>query len=317
MPQKTDTITAIAPASVANVSVGFDIFGFSVPILYDAITATKISEKGNVEISSISGTTTNLPFDAEKNTAGFAAHKLLDELDVDFGVTLKIEKGIPLGSGLGGSAASAVAAVTAINGLLEKPLDKGRLLKYALMGESIASGSVHGDNVSASLFGGLICFRNNNPESQYGGKVLQIPFPNIFCVLLHPDIVIETKIARSIIKPQISLKDHVMQNMFLSSFLVGCYTNDLGLIAESLHDIIIEPQRAHLIPKFGELKAKTMESGAIAFGISGAGPSMFAFCKSEKTIAKITNNIEIIKSELPYNLDIYSSQIDTRGSYIP
>jgi homoserine kinase len=200
---------------------------------------------------------------------------MVQDLKLDFGFELAIEKGIPLGSGLGGSAASAVAGVVAANALLPKSLTKLEQLKFALKGEQVASGSRHVDNIAPSLFGGLVLTVGiDNPN------VKQIPVPpTVRCVLVHPHMVLNTREARSILSKTVALSDVIWQTANISGFITGCFTGDLQLIRESLEDVIIEPQRQVLIPGFPAVKQGAMSNGALGCSISGAGPTIFAWCE--------------------------------------
>lgn len=268
--------TAFAPASVGNVGVGFDILGHSVAALGDRVRVVRRSERG-VAIRSITGVVADLPLAAEKNTAGMAVLALARELELPFGFEIEIEKGIPLGSGLGGSAASAVAAVVAAAALVEEPLDRTRLLKFAMQGEAVASGSVHVDNIAPSLFGGLVLTVGiDNPF------VKQVPVPeSVRCVLVHPHMVLATREARAILGKSVALSDVIWQQANLAGFLAGCYTSDLPLIRESLLDVVIEPQRQVLIPGFVAVKQAALAAGALGGSISGAGPTVFAWAEQQ------------------------------------
>jgi homoserine kinase len=270
-----NSVTAFAPASIGNVAVGFDVLGHSFQTIGDRVTARRIEER-TVRIVSISGTATDLPKDPEHNTAGMAVLSMVRDLNLDFGFELSIEKGIPLGSGLGGSAASAVAGVVAANALLPKALDKLALLKFAMKGEAVASGSVHVDNIAPSLYGGLVLTVGiENPN------VKQIPVPsNVRCVLVHPHMMLSTRAAREILNRSIDLSNVIWQTANLAGFLTGCFTGDLHLIRESLEDVIIEPQRQVLIPGFKAVKEGAMSNGALGCSISGAGPTVFAWCEA-------------------------------------
>ncbi len=268
--------TAFAPASVGNVAVGFDVLGHSFQAIGDRVTAKRLPTR-EVRIARIHGSVSELPLDPEKNTAGMAVLSMVRDLGLDFGVELTIEKGIPLGSGLGGSAASAVAAVVATNALLPRSLDKLELLKFAMKGEAVASGSVHVDNIAPSLYGGLVLTVGiDNPN------VKQIPVPpQVRCVLVHPHMTLSTRAAREILNRSIDLSYVIWQSANLAGFLTGCFTNDLRLIRESLEDVIIEPQRKVLIPGFQAVKDGAMQHGALGCSISGAGPTVFAWCEQE------------------------------------
>lgn len=268
--------TAFAPASVGNVAVGFDVLGHSFQSIGDRVTARRLPEK-TVRIAAISGSNADLPTDPARNTAGMGVLSMVQDLNLDFGVELSIEKGIPLGSGLGGSAASAVASVVATNALLAQPLDNLQLLKFAMKGEAVASGTVHVDNIAPSLFGGLVlCVGIDNPN------VKQIPVPaTVRCVLVHPHMMLATRAAREILNRSIELSNVIWQAANLAGFLTGCFTSDIQLIRESLEDVIIEPQRKALIPGFQAVKEGAMTNGALGCSISGAGPTVFAWCEEQ------------------------------------
>lgn len=268
--------TAFAPASIGNVAVGFDVLGHSFQTIGDRVSAKRVAEPG-VRIVSISGTVSDLPKEPERNTAGMAVLSMVRDLKLDFGIELSIEKGIPLGSGLGGSAASAVAGVVAANALLPTSLSKIELLKFAMKGEAVASGSVHVDNIAPSLYGGLVLTVGiDNPN------VKQIPVPaGVRCVLVHPHMMLSTRAAREILNRSIDLSNVIWQSANLAGFLTGCFTGDLQLMRESLEDVIIEPQRQVLIPGFQAVKAGAMKNGAIGCSISGAGPTIFAWCEQQ------------------------------------
>ncbi len=309
-------VIARAPASVANVIVGFDLLGFSIPIMYDEVKIRKIDR--GVRINSIHGVTTQIPRHAPDNTAGFALLKMIETENLDFGFEIDILKGIPLGSGLGGSAASAVAAVVAANELLEQKLPKSKLFQYAIQGESVASGNFHGDNIGASLYGGLIgCINKGDINDFRKMEITSIPFPDtIRVVVAHPNFVLKTKEAREIIKPTVSLQDYVKQSMNLASFIIGCFKDDINIFKSSLEDIIIEPQRSQLILEFKTLKGIAMDNQAIGFSISGAGPTMFALCESLDQATAINSKFKDDKLNLEHKLDTWVTEIDRKGAYV-
>jgi homoserine kinase len=264
--------TAFAPGSVGNVAVGFDILGFSVDAVGDRVTVRRSAGPG-VAIESVRGIAGDLPREAARNTAGQALLAMAEALSLPFGFTLEIEKGIPLGSGLGGSAASAVGAVVAANALLDIPCDKLELLKFAMQGEAVASGALHVDNVSPSLFGGLVLTVGVDHP-----RVKQIPVPpGVRAILLHPHLVLTTREARGILRGTVTMSDFVWQTANLAGFISGCYTNDLDMIRASFEDVVIEPQRETLIPGFAGVRAAALAAGALGCSISGAGPAMFAW----------------------------------------
>lgn len=272
--------TAFAPASVGNVAIGFDILGFAVDALGDRVTVTRRDPPG-VVISAIRGVVGDLPLEPERNTAGRALLAMQEALQPNFGFQMEIDKGIPLGSGLGGSAASAVAAVVAANALLPAPVSKLELLKFAMQGEAVASGSLHVDNISPSLFGGLtLTVGIDNP------RVKQIPVPaGVKAVIVHPHMFLSTKQARAILSRTVTLSDFVWQTANLAGFISGCYTDDLDMIRASFEDVVIERQRQALIPGFSEVRQASMAAGALGCSISGAGPTMFAWALESRASA--------------------------------
>jgi homoserine kinase len=302
--------TAFAPASVGNVAVGFDVLGHSFQTIGDKVTARRIAQPG-VVISSIGGLVSDLPREPEKNTAGMAVLSMVRDLNLDFGIELAIEKGIPIGSGLGGSAASAVAGVVAANALLPTSLSKLELLKFAMKGEAVASGAVHVDNIAPSLFGGLVLTVGiDNPN------VKQIPVPpSVRCVLVHPHMMLSTKAAREILNRSIDLSNVIWQSANLAGFLTGCFTGDLRLIRESLEDVIIEPQRKVLIPGFQEVKDGAIRNGALGCSISGAGPTVFAWC-DEPDAAAIRDAMVAGFAAHKLDSDAWISTLDPDGARV-
>ena len=265
--------TAFAPASVGNVGVGFDILGHTIAGPGDRVTVRRVSERG-VRIVAIRGCETPLPTVAERNTAGVALIALGNALALPFGFEIEIDKGIPYGSGMGGSAASAVAALVAANALLDRPLAAQALYPFALDGEAIASGGRHGDNVGAMLLGGLVLATAD--------RLVPIPVPrHIYCVLVHPHAVLETRAARAALGGTYELSTFVAQSANLAQLLAGCFTGDTALIQKGLDDVLIEPRRMALIPGFSRVKKAALDCGALGASISGAGPSVFAWCDSE------------------------------------
>lgn len=302
--------TAFAPASIGNVAVGFDVLGHSFQTIGDRVTASRSSEPG-VRITSIGGSVSDLPREPEKNTAGMAVLSMVRDLQLDFGIDLAIEKGIPLGSGLGGSAASAVAGVVAANALLARPLTQLELLKFAMKGEAVASGAVHVDNIAPSLFGGLVLTVGiDNPN------VKQIPVPpSVRCVLVHPHMMLSTRAAREILNRSIDLSNVIWQSANLAGFLTGCFTGDLRLIGESLEDVIIEPQRKVLIPGFQAVKDGAMRNGALGCSISGAGPTVFAWCE-ERNAPAIRDAMVAGFAAHQLDSDAWISSLDPAGARI-
>jgi homoserine kinase len=266
--------TAAAPASVGNVGVGFDVLGHALVGPVDRVTVER-HEAPEVHILGIEGVVSGLPLEAERNTAGRALLELRDRLELAHGFALRIEKGIPLGSGMGGSAASCVAALVAASALLDRPVPMDVLYRCALAGESAASGAEHGDNVGPMLLGGLALA---TPE-----RLVPIPVPDgLTCVLVHPHQVLETRTARAVLERPFELSQFVEQSANLALVLAGCFRNDLDCIRAGLRDVLVEPLRAPLVKGFAPVKAAALEEGALGASISGGGPSVFAWCTRDR-----------------------------------
>lgn len=319
---KKNKSIAFAPASVGNVAVGFDILGFSLDIAGDYVTVERISEK-KIIIDRIFGKVCDLPIEPKNNTAGVGLEYLIKDLNLNFGFKVTIEKGIPLGSGMGGSASSAVAAILAANELLDNPLTTQEMLSYAVIGEKAASGSYHSDNVAPSLIGGLVYSSINLEKNRFDGREFpvvdahQIPIPNdIFIILVHPLIVLETQKARGVLKKEILLSQHIQQSGRLAGFICGCYSNNMDLLKRNLKDDLIEPQRAHLIPGFNEAKKAALNEGAIGCSISGAGPSVFAWAENKNQAEKIQQ--ALVNHFLSFNISsqYWITSISNKGARI-
>lgn len=260
---------AFAPASVGNVGVGFDILGHAIEGVGDTVTVRRIDEPG-VRIHAIRGTTVDLPLGAEDNTAGAALIALRASLDLPFGFEVEIDKGIALGSGMGGSAASCVAALVAANALFPQPLSREALYPFALTGEAVASGGRHGDNLGPMLLGGLVL--------STADRLVPVPVPAAWhSLLVHPDAVLETRRARAALQGHYALGEFVAQSANLALVLSGCYTADAGLVRAGLRDVLVEPRRAGLIAGFAAARDAALDAGAMGASISGAGPSVFAW----------------------------------------
>ncbi len=263
---------AFAPASVGNVAVGFDILGHVITGVGDTVTVRRI-ESHEVRIAAIRGATVDLPLDAPANTAGASLIALHESLALPFGFEVEIEKGIPLGSGMGGSAASCVAALVAANELLDKPLSREALYPFALTGEAVASGGLHGDNLGPMLLGGLVL--------STADRLVRIPVPDAWhSVLVHPDAILETRRARDALKGDYALGDFVAQSANLALVLAGCHAGDAGLVRAGLKDVLVEPRRAPLIAGFDAARQAALDAGAMGASISGAGPSVFGWFES-------------------------------------
>jgi homoserine kinase len=305
-------IKAFAPASIGNVGVGFDIMGLAIEKPGDEVVATASKTPG-LRITNISGDGGKLPYEIEKNTAGVAALRLLEHIgETGRGIELEIHKKMPSGSGLGSSAASAVAAVLAVSELLCTGLDKRALLPFACAGEQLASGSFHADNVAPSLLGGVVLIRDN-PSLD----VHQLPTPKDLCVtVVYPHVEVLTKHARGILKPDISLAQHTRQSANLAAFVIALYSGDLALVGRSLRDEIIEPQRATLIPGFYNVKAAALEAGALGCTISGAGPSMFTLSADRDTAEKIGRAMQAAFARHNIESEVFLSEVNREGAKI-
>jgi homoserine kinase len=302
--------SAFAPASVGNVAIGFDILGFSVGAIGDRATVRRCDDPG-VRIKAIRGVVADLPMEAAKNTAGRALQAMREALALPFGLELELDKGIPLASGLGGSAASAVAAVVAANALLPTPCSKLELLKFAMQGEAVASGSMHVDNIAPSLYGGLVLTVGIDQP-----RVKQIPVPAaVRAVVVHPHMFLSTRQARAILKGSVAMKDFVWQTANLAGFISGCYTDDIDMLRESFEDVVIEPQRAALIPGFGEVRRAAISAGALGCSISGAGPTLFAWCLASHALA-VREAMVVEFSHHGLASDHWTTPIDALGARV-
>ncbi len=283
-----DTASAFAPASVSNVACGFDVFGFAVEHLGDEVAARRTEEPG-VVFSEISGDDGRLPREASRNTAGVAAQATLDRLahhldTAPSGVELSLRKRMPLSSGLGSSAASAVAAAVAVDALFGKVLTCAELLHCALAGERLASGSEHGDNLAPSLFGGFVLVRALRPVPD----VVRLPVPEgLYCALVRPEIEVETHAARDLLGHQVELSRAVRQWANTGALVSALYSNDWALLGRSLEDSIAEPIRGGLVPGFREIKDAALESGALGSSLSGSGPTIFALCRGRDSAEQV------------------------------
>ncbi len=303
-------VKVFAPASVANVACGFDVLGFALEHPGDDIIARPGNQAG-LHIVRITGDQGKLPKSIEKNTAGFAAQKLLEHLGAESeAIELEIHKKMPFGSGLGSSAASAAGAVVAVNELLGRPLCRRDLLPFAVLGEQIADGAYHADNVAPSLLGGIILIRDNETLDFH-----RIPVPaGIKALVIYPHIEILTKQARDLIEPKVELSSMIKQSGNLAGLITGLFTSNFELIERSLIDHIIEPQRSSLIPYFSEVKSVIMQSGALGCSISGAGPSIFALYKNSVNIDTAAESVTAYLSSKQIGSNYYISNINMAGT---
>ena len=305
------TIRAFAPATVANVSCGFDVFGFAVEQPGDEVILTLTDQPG-VRMIRIEGDGGRLPMDAAKNTAGVAVLAFLNSINSSQGVEIVLKKNLPLGSGMGSSAASSVAALVGINHLFGDKLDKKELLPFAMEAERIACGSAHADNVAPSLLGGFVLIRGYDPLD-----VVSIPTPdNLYCTLIHPHLELNTQDSRQVLRMNISLKDAVTQWGNIAGLVAGLMKPDYSLISRSLRDVIAEPIRSLLIPGFDKMKEKAMEQGALGSGISGSGPTIFALSTDNDTARKVGEVIGKEFERIRLNSEIFVSKINPKGAMV-
>ncbi len=301
-----DSIKVFSPASVANLSCGFDVLGLALDTKGDEIAVKKIKEKKIV----IKHTDHyGLPLTVEENVSGKAAHAIMVDLNLDFGFEITTHKNIHPGSGIGSSSASASGTVFAVNKLLDNILTEQQQLHYSLIGEFVASGSYHADNVAPALLGGIILIRGYNPIDY-----VKLPVPkDLWVTVITPKIQIKTYDARRVLKQKVILKNAIQQAGNLAGLVAGFYTSDYELIGRSLVDVLIEPQRAALIPKFNILKKKSMAAGALGTGISGSGPSVFSLCKGQKTAEKVKIVFDSVYKSSGIDYEIIVSKVNEEG----
>lgn len=299
-----------APATIANLGCGFDILGLALHEIGDEIIARKTENAGQVVITKITGAQNKLPYEAEKNTAGMAALSYLKHQKANYGLELEIHKKMPIGSGLGSSSASAVAAVVAANTFSKEPLTRRELLPFAIEGEKVASGSAHADNVAPSLIGGIVLAKSAT-------DIHRIISPkSLIAVVVYPELQVLTKAARAILNPSIGLGDHIQQSANLAGFILGLERSDFGLIKRSLKDLIIEPQRASMIPGFYDVKDAALVNGALGCSISGAGPSVFALCDNSFIANAVAESMVKAFAKHKIEAKSYISLINDEGAKI-
>ena len=299
---RTDVAVAEAYASVGNVGIGFDILGHCVAGAGDRAEVRRTAER-EVRITAIDGVITNLPMAAADNTAGAALLSMIHGLDLPFGFELVLHKGIALGSGMGGSAASCVAAVVAANTLLDEPLAREALYPFALDGEVVASGSRHGDNLGPMLLGGLVLATDK--------RLVRIPVPAEWhCALVHPHVVLETRRARAALAGHYALGEFVAQSANLALVLAGCYRGEAALVREGLSDVLVEPRRAPLIPGFAAVKQAALDHGAMGASISGAGPSVFGWFEDRASAEAASHDMRAAFKTAGHDSDVLVAPVD-------
>ena len=299
---------AFSPASVGNVGVGFDILGHAIEGVGDTVTVRRI-DAPEVRIAAIRGTTVDLPRDAPGNTAGASLIALRAALALPFGFEIEIDKGIPLGSGMGGSAASCVAALVAANALLDTPLSREALYPFALAGEAVASGGRHGDNLGPMLLGGLVLATTEH--------LVKVPVPDAWhSVLVHPEAILETRQARAALQGDYALAEFVAQSANLALVLAGCHAGDAGLVRAGLKDVLVEPRRAPLIVGFAAAKQAALEAGAMGASISGAGPSVFGWFESRAEAEAAAPAIQAAFAAAGFDSQAWVSPINSPGAKV-
>jgi len=305
------SIRAFAPATVANVCCGFDILGFAVDAPGDEVKLT-LRDDALIKITSITGDGGKLPREADRNTAGVAVISFLKSLGKEQGVDIELIKNLPLGSGMGSSAASGVAALVAINHLMGNPYSREQLVPHAMEAERIACGSAHADNVAPSLLGGFVLVRDYQPLD-----VIKISTTEkLYCTLVHPHLELKTEDSRRVLRQSLALKDVITQSGNIAGLMIGLTKPDYALIGRSLKDVIAEPIRSAFIPGFDNLRKVAIESGALGCGISGSGPTIFALSENEAHAVAAGNAIqqEFLKHKL--KSDVYVSKVNQEGARI-
>ena len=306
-----DSVTAFAPATVSNVACGFDVLGFALETPGDEVTARRAA--GGVRIADITGDAGRLPREASRNSAGVAAQALLRAAGENGGVDLTIAKGLPLSSGLGGSAASAVAAVVAVDALIGARLPIDTLLACAFEGERLGAGSAHADNIAPCLYGGFVLVRRANPPD-----IVRLPVPHgLTAVVVHPDLEIETAKARALIGDSVPLADAIRQWANLGAFVDALHRGDFALLSRSLEDAIAEPRRAPLVPGLAAIKQAATDAGALGCSLSGSGPSLFALCRGLETAERVAASMaHAVKQHIGGAPQTYISTIAPHGAQV-
>lgn len=306
-----ESIKVFAPATVANVACGFDIFGFAVDAPGDEVIVRKRIDE-QIIITNITGEEGKLTYDVSKNAVTVPIIKYLQKVGITQGFEVELHKKMPLGSGLGSSSASSVAGVFAVNELLGKPLSAKELLPFSMEGERIACGSAHADNVAPALLGGFVVVRSYSPLD-----VFKVTTPTeLYVTIVHPDIEVNTKDARHILRNEVSMKNTIAQMGNVAGMIAGLMQADYDLISNSMVDFIIEPVRAILIPEFWEVKNAALEAGALGCSISGAGPSIFAFSKGKETAEKVAIAMKASFEKVGIIGESYVSSINQQGPKI-
>jgi len=310
---KYKSVTAYAPASVANVGCGFDIMGFAVEGIGDKVTVSFQPDEDNSNIILTGPFGDVTPSERYKNTAGVAIDAFLHTIGKsNTPIKITLEKNMPLGSGMGSSAASSAAAVFATNHLLGNPLSISELIPFAMEGERIACGTAHADNVAPSLLGGFTLIRSYNPLD-----IISVKCPyDLYATVVHPHIELNTSDSRRILRQEVSVENAIIQSANTAGFMVALIKSDYDLLKRSMSDLLAEPQRIHLIPDFEKIKNTAIQAGAIGCGISGSGPSVFALCRGLATTQLVTKVIQEGFSKIGLFNEAYISSLNAPGSSI-
>lgn len=299
-------LKVFCPATIANISCGFDVLGVALDAVGDEMIVRKTKEKG-IRITKIIGQ--DLSLETAKNVAGVAGMALLEKSNYNGGFEIEIFKNIKPGSGIGSSAASSSGAVWAMNELLGKPYNTTQLVKFAMEGERLASDVAHADNVAPALFGGFTLVRSYQPLD-----IIGIPAPKeLFATIIHPQIEVKTSDSRKILKSTITMETGIKQWGNVGGLVAGLFKEDYALIGRSLEDFIVEPIRSILIPGFDDVKASSISTGALGCGISGSGPSIFAFSKGHDIALKVGEAMKEVYEAIGIDFDIHVSKVNTEG----
>lgn len=310
--KEKDSVHVFAPATSANFICGYDVLGLALNEPGDEVFLKRVDEPG-IRITKITGDQGLLPIHPDKNTVSACVKMILDFLGKkNYGIEIELHKKMPIGSGLGSSAASTIAGLFAINQLLGEPLSKKELLPFALKGEELACGHGHADNVAPSLMGGITLIRSYQPL-----EVINLPVPTeLCCSIIFPHVEVQTRAARQILKNKVELKDAVSQWGNIAGLITGLFTEDYNLLSRSLQDQLIEPTRSILIPEFEAMRRIAMECGSLGFGISGSGPSVVAFTKGIETAKTITSKLKEHLKNHEIESNGYSSPINSKGATV-
>ncbi|PTS98954.1 homoserine kinase [Pedobacter sp. HMWF019] len=307
-----NSVKVFAPATVANVVCGFDVLGFAVNAPGDEVIMRMTSKPG-VQLIKITGDEGRLPLNPDRNTVSASVQHYLQHIGrTDVGVEIELHKKMPIGSGLGSSSASTVAGLFAINTLMDNPLTNKELIPFAMKGEELACGYGHADNVAPALMGGFVLIRSYEPLD-----VISLPFPeDMFAAIVYPEVDVPTKDARQMIRSKILLKNAVTQWGNVAGLVSGLFMKDYDLIGRSMVDVLVEPTRSILIPDFYKMRALALDQGAVGFGISGSGPSVFALTKNEETARTITLSLQNQLKGLNINSLSFVSPVNKMGPVV-